>query len=174
MDKTIIRVVNNRTMKTIFAGMAAALLVMGCATGGKAAAQSDETDIQSFADVQGKVWALEALVTESGSLIINRGKLEADGEGDTFTLTADAERISGKGAPNRYVAPYTAGADREIAISPIAGTLMMGLADPDGLQEREYFDYLERATQWILIGDRLELYSETGEGDPVVMIFALR
>jgi heat shock protein HslJ len=163
-------------MKRIFAVLAlgTAALVAACATRGDATARQDAASAQSFDEVLGKVWALDELVTESGAIIINRGKLEADGMGDAFTLLADAERISGMGAPNRYFSPYRVGEDQEIAISPIAGTLMMGLADPEGLQEGEYFNYLEQANQWRLTGDRLELYSETSEGDPVIMIFALR
>jgi heat shock protein HslJ len=174
MHKTIMGVMNSSIMKKILAGITAALILAACATRGDGAASPPgETAAPSFAEVQGKLWALEEVVTESGSVIINRRKLEADGMGDTFTLTADAERISGKGAPNRYVSPYTAGENQEISISPVAGTLMMGLVDPEGLQEREYFNYLERANQWLLTGGRLELYSETNEGDRVIMVFAL-
>jgi heat shock protein HslJ len=163
-------------MKRIFAVLAlgAAVLAAACATRGDTTAGQGAAPAQSFGEVLGKVWALDELATESGAIIINRGKLEADGMGDAFTLQADAERISGMGAPNRYFSPYRVGEDQEIAISPIAGTLMMGLADPEGLQEREYFNYLEQANQWRLTGDKLELYSETPEGDPVIMIFALR
>jgi heat shock protein HslJ len=165
-------------MKRIFAilvlGMPVALLVAACATRGDVAVRSGETAVQSFDLVRGKVWALDRIEAESGAVIINRLKLEADGEGDVFTLTADAERISGKGLPNRYVAPYALGEDQEISISPIAGTLMMGLVEPEGLQEREYFNYLEQANQWLVTGDTLELCSETIDGDPVTMVFVLR
>ena len=174
MYKAIIRVVDSIGIKKTLAGLSAALILAGCVTRNDGAARPVDAAVPSFAEVLGKAWALDEVATESGSIIINRGKLEADGMGDAFTLMADAERISGRGAPNRYVSPYRLGEDQEIAISPIAGTLMMGLPDPEGLQEREYFDYLERTNQWLLTGDRLELYSETGEGDPVVMIFTLR
>jgi heat shock protein HslJ len=155
-------------------GLSAALILAACASESGAAIRSGETAPRSFDEVRGKLWALEELVAESGSIVINRGKLEADGMGDAFTLEADAERISGTGAPNRYFAPYRVGEDQEISISPIAGTLMMGLAESDGLQEREYFNYLEQANQWLLAADRLELYSETPDGDPVILIFAKR
>ena len=165
-------------MKKFFAvlvlGVSAALFVAACATKGDAAIRQGETAAPSFDKVLGKVWALDEVVTESGSIIINRRKLEADGMRDAFTLLADAERISGMGAPNRYFAPYRLGEDQEIAISPIAGTLMMSLVDPEGLQEREYFNYLEQANQWIFAGDKLELYSETSEGDPAILVFTLR
>jgi heat shock protein HslJ len=158
-------------MKNLVVVVPAVLVFAACATGGGGAGRDGDVAAQSFDDVRGKVWALEELATESGSIIINRRKLEADGMGDAFTLTADEERISGKGAQNRYVAPYTLGEDQEISISPIAGTLMMGLVDPDGLQEREFFNYLEQANQWRLNEGHLELYSETVEGEPVIMLF---
>jgi heat shock protein HslJ len=91
--------------------------------------------------------------------------------GDVFTLVIDEERISGKGAPNRYFSPYTLGDDQEIAINPIAGTLMMSIVESEGLQEREYYGYLEQVNQWLLTQDKLELYSETPEGDPIILVF---
>jgi heat shock protein HslJ len=157
----------------VFVGVPA-LILAACVTGGGAAVRPGETALQSFDEVRGKLWALDEIVFESGAISINRRKLEADGEGDSFTLEAGDERISGKGAPNRFFAPYTLGPDQEIVISPIAGTLMMGLVDPEGLQEREYFNYLEQANQWFLTGDVLHLYSETPEGDPAIMVFTLR
>jgi heat shock protein HslJ len=66
------------------------------------------------------------------------------------------------------------GPDQTISISPIAGTLMMGLLEPEGLQEREYFNYLEQVNQWLLTGDTLELYSETVDGDSATLVFVLR
>jgi heat shock protein HslJ len=126
----------------------------------------------SFDEVQGKVWVLDELVSEDGSTtVINRQKMEADGMGDAFTLIVDAERISGKGAPNRYFSPYTLGPDQEISISPIAGTLMMSFVEPEDIQEREYYNYLEQVNQWLLTGDKLELYSETPEGDPIILVY---
>jgi heat shock protein HslJ len=160
-------------------GLSATLILAACATKNDGATTSDATirqgeTVQSFAEVQGKVWALEEIMTESGNIIVNRRKLEADGMGDVFTLQADAERISGKGSPNLYFSPYSLGEDQEISISPIAGTLMMSLVESEGLQEWEYYHYLEQANQWLLTGNRLELWSETAEGDPAILIFVLR
>jgi heat shock protein HslJ len=125
----------------------------------------------SFDLVLGKTWALEELVSESGKTIINRQKLEADGMGDAFTLLVNAERVSGVGSPNRYTSPYKLGEGQEISISPIAGTRMMGLAEPEGLQEQEYYNYLGQVNQWLLTGDKLELYSETPDGDQIILVF---
>jgi heat shock protein HslJ len=133
--------------------------------------QAIEMTSSSFDEVQGKVWVLEEIVSEAGNTVINRQKLELDGMGDVFTLVVDENQISGKAAPNRYRSPYTLGDDQEISISPIAGTLMMSIMEPEGIQEREYYNYLEQVNQWLLTGDTLELHSETPEGDPIILVF---
>jgi heat shock protein HslJ len=166
-----------KTLSILVLGLAAALTFAACAQTGRSVSKSDVVDqtiemSSSFDEVQGKVWVLDELVSESGgTTIINRQKLAADGMGDAFTLMVDTERISGKGAPNRYLSPYTLGGDQEISISPIAGTLMMSIVEPEGIQEREYYNYLEQVNQWLLTGDTLELYSETPEGDPITLVF---
>jgi heat shock protein HslJ len=151
-------------------GLAAVLAFAACASK-NAAVAGESAASSSFEDTQGSLWILGELVSESGTIVINRQKLESDGMGDVFTLTVDSERISGKGAPNRYFSSYIVGDNQEISIKPIAGTLMMSIVDPEGIQEREFFDYLERVNQWLLTGNKLELYSETPEGDPVILVF---
>ncbi|GHU63338.1 hypothetical protein FACS189445_6600 [Spirochaetia bacterium] len=166
-----------KSLSCLALGLAAAVAFAACVQTGRSVSKSDvavrafEMSSQSFDEVQGKVWVLDELVREGSTTIINRQKLEADGMGDAFTLQVDAERISGKGAPNRYFSPYTLGPDQEISISPIAGTLMMSIVEPEGIQEREYYNYLEQVNQWLLTGDKLELYSETPEGDPIILVF---
>ncbi|GHV77897.1 hypothetical protein AGMMS49942_27180 [Spirochaetia bacterium] len=158
-----------KSLSILVLGGAVLLTVAACAQTGRSVIG---TSSPSFDEVQGKVWVLNELVSESGSsTVINRQKLEADGMGDAFTLIVDAERISGKGAPNRYFSPYILGPDQEISISPIAGTLMMSLVDPEGIQEREYYNYLEQVNQWLLTGDKLELYSETPDGEPIILVY---
>jgi heat shock protein HslJ len=152
-------------------GLAAVLALASCASKNDVVAGELATASSSFDEVQGKVWVLDELVSESGKTVINRQKLESDGLGDVFTLVVDGERISGKGAPNRYFSSYILGNNQEIFINPIAGTLMMSIVDPEGIQEQEYFDYLGQVNQWLLTGDKLELYSETPEGDPIILVF---
>jgi heat shock protein HslJ len=152
-------------------GLAAVLALAACASKNDVVAGELATASSSFDETQGKVWVLDELVSESGKTVINRQKLESDGMGDVFTLVVDDERISGKGAPNRYFSSYVLGDNQEISINPIAGTLMMGIVEPEGIQEREYFDYLGQVNQWLLTGDKLELYSETPEGDPIILVF---
>ncbi|GHV79825.1 hypothetical protein AGMMS49944_16160 [Spirochaetia bacterium] len=165
-----------KTLSSLALGLAVVLTFAGCAQTGRSVSKSDvvvETIevSSSFDEVQGKAWILDELVSEAGTTIINRQKLGADGMGDAFTLIVDKQRISGKAAPNRYLSPYTLGPDQEISISPIAGTLMMSIVEPEGIQEREYYNYLEQVNQWRLTGDKLELYSETPEGDPIILVY---
>ncbi|GHV24477.1 hypothetical protein AGMMS4952_00130 [Spirochaetia bacterium] len=159
-------------------GAAVLLTIAACAQTGKSVQTGGsviETGSPSFEEVQGKVWVLGELVQESGSTtIINRQKLEADGMGDVFTMIVDTERISGKGAPNRYFSSYTLGPDQEISISPIAGTLMMSIVEPEGIQEWEYYNYLEQVNQWLLTGDKLELHSETPDGEPIILVYTAK
>ena len=158
--------------KILVLGLAVALPFAACANKSEVVVvETIEMTSTSFGEVQGKVWVLDEIVSEGGTTIINRQKLEADGMGDAFTLIVDAERISGKAAPNRYFSPYTLGADQEISISPIAGTFMMSLVEPEGIQEREYFNYLEQVNQWLLSGDKLEFHTETPEGDPITLVY---
>jgi heat shock protein HslJ len=152
-------------------GLAAVLVLAACASKNDVVAEELVTASSSFDEAQGKVWILDELVSESGKTVINRQKLVSDGMGDVFTLVVDGGQISGKGAPNRYLSSYMLGDNQEISINPIAGTLMMSIVEPEGIQEREYFDYLEQVNQWLLTGDKLELYSETPEGDPVILVF---
>jgi heat shock protein HslJ len=152
-------------------GLAALMVLAACASKNDVVAGALVTASSSFDETQGKVWILDELVSESGKTVINRQKLESDGMGDVFTLVIDGERISGKGAPNRYISSYVLGDNQEISINPIAGTLMMSIVESEGIQEREYFDYLEQVNQWLLTGDKLELYSETPEGDPIILVF---
>jgi heat shock protein HslJ len=154
----------------VLTGLAAAVPFTGCASKQDVVVQTIATSAPSFAEVQGKVWALEEIVSDAGGTVINRQKLELNGKGDVFTLRVDEDMISGKGAPNRYSSPYTLNG-QEISISPIKTTLMMSIGEPEDIQEREFYDYLEQVNQWELIGDKLELHSETPDGDPVIMIF---
>jgi heat shock protein HslJ len=52
---------------------------------------------------------------------------------------------------------------------------MMSIVEPEGLQEREYYNYLEKVSQWDLATeDTLELFTEAPEGDPIVLVFTCK
>jgi heat shock protein HslJ len=124
----------------------------------------------NFSAVQGREWYLSELRGPSGIIMIDRELLDADGMGDVYSLRFDEGRISGKGAPNRYMAPYTEERDG-LTLGPVAGTQMAALKEPEALKEREYFAYLNRVTRWSLKGDRLELTTVDEQGRAAALVF---
>jgi heat shock protein HslJ len=127
-----------------------------------------------FNDVAGKEWELIEVRTALGPTEFNRAALESAEMGDAYTLRFDGERLAGKGAPNRYTAPYQLGEGDAISIQPIAGTLMASFREPPGLGEREYFNYLEKVSRWDLAQDELRLYTLNPVGEEAVLMFKLR
>ena len=126
----------------------------------------------NFADVSGKEWKLIEVQVKNNNIGFDRGALTTEGFGDIFTLTFDLERISGVGAPNRYVAPYTLDKNQAISIKTIAGTLMAPLRQPEKLKEHDYFKYLENSYKWDLSGGKLALLTKAEDGAEVKMIFS--
>ncbi|MDR3334622.1 MAG: META domain-containing protein [Treponema sp.] len=153
-------------LKNFTLGVIVVLAALACAGGASARQQ-----VVSFDEVQGKVWMLVEVKTDAGSIMIKR--LEPADGSDTYTLQADAEQISGKAAPNRYRAPYTLGEEQAISFQPIAGTLMISIGNPEGLTEREYYDYLEGVYRWTVSGGVLELHTRTQDGAEAVLIFSI-
>ena len=112
-------------------------------------------------------WYLTEIKTPSRTIHIDRAALEADGMGDVFSLRFEGEeRVSGKGAPNRYTAPVEWGDDFTLSIGTAAATLMMAFKEPEALKEREFFDYLSQVVRYSFgPGGRLELLTaEKKEG----------
>ncbi|MDR3342337.1 MAG: META domain-containing protein [Treponema sp.] len=146
----------------------AGLTAVACVGGASVKQQS-----LNFDAVQGKSWMLVEVKTDSGRVMLNRPALEANGMGDTYTLQIDAERISGKAAPNRYFAPYQVGEDQHISFKPIAGTLMISIIDIKAdLTEQEYYDYLDQVYRWDVSDGNLELHTLTKDGKAAVLIFS--
>ncbi|MDR0540454.1 MAG: META domain-containing protein [Spirochaetaceae bacterium] len=126
-----------------------------------------------FSDVSGKEWKLIEVQLSGKSIGFDRNTLNSEGFGDIFTLNFDAERISGTGAPNKYSAPYTVEKDLSLKVSPIAGTLMAPLRQPEKLKEHDFFTYLQDAEKWNLVGGNLQLASKAEDGSDVTLIFSL-
>ncbi|MDR2210836.1 MAG: META domain-containing protein [Spirochaetaceae bacterium] len=135
-------------------------------TGSGAAAESGD-----ISALRGKNWKLSELRFSNRIVVIDRNKLNADGMGDLFTLTVDDGRVSGKAAPNRYTAPYQAGANNSLTINPPAGTLMASVYDPERLREQEYFQYLIRVKSWKINQGRLELYTTDANNREAVLVY---
>ncbi|MDR1655039.1 MAG: META domain-containing protein [Treponema sp.] len=162
------------TRKVFFSFLATAVFLWFNACTGEPAPRQDPVSALSLDQVTGKQFRLtEIRVPQGESLIFDREKLIEEGFEDIFTLTFDAERISGRGAPNRYSAPYELGSGKSIKIGLIAGTLMAPLRSPEKLQEAGYFSYLQNVSQWNLQGWNLELSTKTAEGREALMIYVL-
>jgi heat shock protein HslJ len=146
----------------------------GTAGGGAASGTGGSTGAVlsgSIAAIGGKEWKLVELKTSTKSFKIDRKKLEADGYGDLFTFSINGERVSGRAAPNRYTAGFKTGDNNALTILAPASTLMASIYDPQGIREREYFDYLIRVKRWSLNQGKLELHTADGEGKEAVLIY---
>ncbi|MDR0718730.1 MAG: META domain-containing protein [Treponema sp.] len=127
----------------------------------------------SFGDITGKDWLLSEVKTAGGSIKMDRQKLAEDNMAGVYSIRFDGERAMamGMGAPNRYTAPFIAGEGFSLRMGPAAATLMMGIKEPEGLNEREYFAYLETVTNWALKGGTLELSCKDSSGGSAVLVF---
>jgi heat shock protein HslJ len=125
---------------------------------------------QEISSISGKEWKLTEFRKGNEVIVIDRGKLESDGFGDFFTINF-GERITGKAAPNQFVAPYQAGDGNTVTIQPPAGTLMASIYDPERIREQDYFQYLVNVKSWKLVQDKLELYSSDSDGTETVLVY---
>ena len=142
------------------------MLLLFALMGGSVAYSAETT----FDAVLGKVWRLVAVQTAAGDKGFSRQAMEADGMGDFFSLSFDKERLSGVGAPNRYFAPYKVEQD-SLSIEKMGSTLMASFREPKGLNEREYFAYMQQVKRWSLSGEELTLYSSDEESHGVLLLF---
>jgi heat shock protein HslJ len=124
----------------------------------------------ALSSISGKNWKLVEVKKDSSVIAINRQKLEADGFGDLFTI-AFGDRISGRGAPNRFTAPYQTGANNALTIQQPASTMMAAIYDPERIHEKDYFQYLTGVKSWKVNQNRLELYSSDSAGKETVLVY---
>jgi hypothetical protein len=124
-----------------------------------------------FDEVRGKEWVLTEIISDSGNIVIDRKKLEAEGITGAYTLYIDNERISGKALPNRYFAPYKPGDGQKISFGAVAGTLIANINDAGELQEAAYYRFLDGVYQWNLSGGRLELFTRGPGGTDAKLIY---
>ena len=144
----------------------------GGETGGGYAARFDSTGA-ALDTTASKTWRLAAVQRTDGVTEIDREELETIAPifKDAFTLTFGEKRLSGKGAPNTFVAPYTLGENQALSIQAPASTLMAALREPEGLKENDYFGYLSRVSAWTIRGDRLFLRTSDSSGDEALLVF---
>ena len=126
-----------------------------------------------FSDVSGKDWKLIEVNVDDRVILFDRKTLSDEDAGDIFTFNFDAQKISGKGAPNLYSGPYTLGDNQAISLNPVSSTMMAPLKQPEKLRENDFFVYLKNVYKWNLVDKNLELYSKTEDGAEVKMVFSL-
>jgi heat shock protein HslJ len=126
------------------------------------------TDRNEIAEID---WYLAQIRRGNTTLDINRPKLEAEGNGDIYSLRFDREdRVSGKGAPNRYNAPCKWGDGSDLSFGAVASTMMFPVKEPEVLKEHDYFAYLRLVSSWALTGGgQLELFCEDQSGQAVLI-----
>jgi len=131
-----------------------------------------------FKDVAGKEWFLSEVRNSGNTVTIDRQKLAADNMGGSFSITFNENQVNGMGAPNRFFAPFTTGSNNSLGIGNLASTMMFAFKEPEGLNEKEYFDYLSKVTRWNLRDGQLELFctvSDTvSDRSDAVLVFTLK
>jgi heat shock protein HslJ len=122
-------------------------------------------------ELTGKVWQLTEVRINGINTGFSRNDLTRIGltVGEGFSLSFDAETVSGMGVRNRYVAPYTR-TGSQISISLIAATEMAPF-ELDKLKEQDYFNYLQNTGSWNFVNNNLELYSKTADDKEVILIY---
>jgi heat shock protein HslJ len=135
-------------------------------------AQTEPAGSEYVTSISGRSWKLIQLRFSDRTVVLNRNELSGGME-DIFTLNIDNERISGRGAPNRYFSSYRAGANNALTILPIASTLMASIfSDPERIREVDYFKYLGNVKSWRLSQNRLELVSVDAGGRELIMVYS--
>ena len=144
----------------------------GSSASGTQTASSGSTGANYVTSISGKNWKLVELRFTDRTVVLNRSELTTN-EADIFTMTVDSDRISGKGAPNRYFTAYQAGANNALTIQPIASTMMASIvSDPQRIRESEYFQYLGKVKSWRINQNKLELTSADAANKAVTMVFS--
>jgi len=135
-------------------------------------AQPKSSGSNYVTSIFGKAWNLTEIRFPNRTIQLNRNELKG-AQADIFTMVIDKDRISGKGAPNRYFTSYNAGPDNSLTLQPIAGTMMASLVfDPERIHEAEYFQYLSKVTSWKLNQNKLELTTTDAADKSLVMVFS--
>jgi len=130
------------------------------------------TNISSPSGIQGNEWKLIEVYIGGRNTRFNRNTLPEDFK-NFFTVSFDAQNVSGVGAPNRYSAPYTLGDNQTISVMLLRSTMMASFYQPENLTEHDFFTYMQSAYSWRLVNNNLELQSKTSAGGEVRLVFSL-
>jgi len=144
--------------------------------GGNTGTQSGEAADGSSesAGMADRDWRLAEIRSAGKTVTINRTPPASFATVDLsgwFSIRFQDGQVSGVGAPNRYVGPYTLADNQAIAIGPTASTMMASFYELAELKEREYFAYLQNAYRWNLSGGNLELHTRA-DGTETVLVFS--
>lgn len=154
--------------KLLFSVLIVAAFIMSCGSTG---------NIEKFSDTTGKDWKLILVCIDSEpagqEIVFDRKTLSGEKAENIFTMKIDTSNISGTGAPNNYLAPYTLGEGQTISIMPIRSTLMASLWQPESLKEQEFFLYMQNVYEWKTDKKNLELHSKTEDNRDVKLIFEM-
>ena len=125
-------------------------------------------------ELTGKSWKLEEVRINNVNTGFTRSDLPKISRAavGSFTLIFDDGTISGIGAPNHYIAPYTR-TNNQISVSVLATTKLAPIPKLDKINEQEYFIYLKNAGDWYFDNYKLVLNSKTADGKAVIMVFIL-
>ena len=122
-----------------------------------------------FSLIEEREWILHEIQRPREVILMNRESLDLEGYGDVFTIYFSFDRVSGRGAPNSYSGPYTAGSGMTIDIGLLLTTMIAPLRVREGITEHEYFALLYASTRWDLIDGRLILYSTENNAEAVLV-----
>lgn len=128
--------------------------------------------VTSFDSIKGTVWLLTEVKLGYSSIVLDRQLMSSNQMGDYFTLQFVNEGINGRAAPNRYFAPFLLVDGNNVAIRPIAGTLMSSVINIGGLNEDRYYGMLQKMSRWELRDTGLYVYS-AGEmpGEEIILVY---
>ena len=164
----------NNILKAMIIVFFAVIASVSCNSSVRAVTQNSGTEFPAYAEFSHVIeieWKLTEVRINGTNSGFNRSSLSAHGFHDDFTLTFDADFISGAGSPNRYSAPYTLNDGYSISIMLIRSTMMASIFEPVGMREHDFFQYLQNAYEWRLVNNCLELLSKTADGDDVILVF---
>ncbi|MDR2478151.1 MAG: META domain-containing protein [Treponema sp.] len=150
----------------------AALALGACATGTAANTAPVFVPADKSA-IMGSDWYLTEIRSEGAVTSLNRLKLQAEGNEDTYSLRFDEKNgVFGKAAPNTYRGPCHWGSGSALTFGPMALTMVASKKEPPaGLEEHAYFKFLREVKSWGLTAeDRLGLNCEDESGR-VIMVF---
>ncbi|MCL2293680.1 MAG: META domain-containing protein [Spirochaetes bacterium] len=151
------------------------ILLSACASSGTIGTKNKV--VPDSCKIEGKTWELVRVETKSGASIkLDRKEMKRLNQENMFTLLISSNNISGRAAPNNYVAQIIAQDGNKIKFSLIASTRMAALVDMDNilLQEDEYFRLLQQTFAWGIKNKNLILHTINSANEKTKLIYSPR